>query len=328
MSIDAEQPKPSGNNFIQTAKANKLVLGAISLLLVVLIIILVAVFAVPLFSNQLKCATDEFACKNGEKCIPHLLTCNGKLQDCSDGSDEEECFKCQNGVTKIGLISVLPFSNRCDGMEDCFDGSDEKNCKSHTCSGNRFKCQNGEKCLPHNQRCNGESDCIDDSDETNCTAPLCKGFFCASDKKCLKESLRCDANPDCSDGSDEKKCNETLCKEFLCKNNQCILSNLRCDGNQDCSDGNDEEDCKDYNCPLNHWKCENGEKCIANDLVCTGDVDCLDGSDEKDNCYQIPSLVIQNLEDDAIDVSITPIQLPKPGVVQGLPIIIANPELG
>ena len=89
--IDAEQPKPSGNNFIQTLKANKLVLGAISLLLVVLIIILVAVFAVPLFSNQLKCATDEFACKNGEKCIPHLLTCNGKLQDCSDGSDEE-CY--------------------------------------------------------------------------------------------------------------------------------------------------------------------------------------------------------------------------------------------
>ena len=75
-------------------KANKLVLGAISLLLVVLIIILVAVFAVPLFSsksNQLKCATDEFACKNGEKCIPNSLTCNGKLQDCSDGSDEE-CY--------------------------------------------------------------------------------------------------------------------------------------------------------------------------------------------------------------------------------------------
>ena len=89
--IDAEQPKSSGNNFIQTLKANKLVLGAISLLLVILIIILVAVFAVPLFSNQLKCATDEFACKNGEKCIPDLLTCNGKLQDCSDGSDEE-CY--------------------------------------------------------------------------------------------------------------------------------------------------------------------------------------------------------------------------------------------
>ena len=94
MPIDDEQPRPSRNNFIQTLKANKLVLGAISLLLVVLIIILVAVFAVPLFSsksNQLKCATDEFACKNGEKCIPNSLTCNGKLQDCSDGSDEE-CY--------------------------------------------------------------------------------------------------------------------------------------------------------------------------------------------------------------------------------------------
>ena len=94
MPIDVEQPKPSGNILVQTIKANKLVLGAISLLLVVLLIILVAVFAVPLFSNQLKCAAEEFACKNGEKCIPDSLTCNGKLQECSDGSDEEECFKC------------------------------------------------------------------------------------------------------------------------------------------------------------------------------------------------------------------------------------------
>ena len=106
------------------------------------------------------------------------------------------------------------------------------------------------------------------------------------------------------------------------------MSNLRCDGNQDCSDGYDEENCKDYDCPLNHWKCENGEKCIANDLVCNGDVDCLDGSDEKDNCYQIPSVSIQTFEFEDEVASITPIKVPKPSVVQGLPIIIANPELG
>lgn len=62
----------------------------------------------------------QFACANGEKCIPKMW--------------------------------------RCDFDNDCSDWSDEADCNRTTCSENSFKCNNGQ-CILSKWRCDLEKDC-------------------------------------------------------------------------------------------------------------------------------------------------------------------------
>ena len=75
------------------------------------------------------CSEDQFACADGEKCIPADFTCD-YINDCEDNSDEinADCvcdpayeFECDGG----GCINA---TWACDGENDCADGSDEYNC--------------------------------------------------------------------------------------------------------------------------------------------------------------------------------------------------------
>ena len=68
-----------------------------------------------------------FVCNNKYKCIDYSKVCN-LVDDCGDGSDEEECtnhFKCAT------TGKYIPRTKKCDGVLDCFDSSDECN---ETCS--------------------------------------------------------------------------------------------------------------------------------------------------------------------------------------------------
>ena len=47
--------------------------------------------------------------------------CDG-TSDCTDGSDESDCFTCDTGSTVIRNTQV------CDSAPDCSDGSDEGSC--------------------------------------------------------------------------------------------------------------------------------------------------------------------------------------------------------
>ncbi|XP_051028963.1 CD320 antigen [Acomys russatus] len=114
------------------------------------------------------CPTDSFQCLVTGYCVPFSWRCDGD-QDCSDGSDEENCRiePCaQNGQCQS--IAALPCS--CDHISGCPPDSDKNllNCSRQPCQEGELHCILGDVCIPHTWRCDGHSDCPDSSDELSC----------------------------------------------------------------------------------------------------------------------------------------------------------------
>jgi len=97
------------------------------------------------------------------------------MDDCGDGSDEDDCsktschirneFTCNSGF-------CISAHQRCDGKLDCDDGCDEKGCtklinSTRTCEADLFRCLNNEECINGDWKCDGDSDCTDGSDEND-----------------------------------------------------------------------------------------------------------------------------------------------------------------
>nr|AIC83993.1 CD320 antigen [Mus musculus] len=113
------------------------------------------------------CPTDTFQCLTSGYCVPLSWRCDGD-QDCSDGSDEEDCRieSCaQNGQCQPQ--SALPCS--CDNISGCSDVSDKNlNCSRPPCQESELHCMLDDVCIPHTWRCDGHPDCLDSSDELSC----------------------------------------------------------------------------------------------------------------------------------------------------------------
>ncbi|XP_061178754.1 uncharacterized protein LOC133187411 [Saccostrea echinata] len=170
-------------------------------------------------------------------------------------------FQCEN----TELISKLFV---CDGMEDCSDGSDETNCFS-SCTDVQFQCADG-ACISISLYCDFVYHCVDHSDETDCIRRPCtdEEWKCMNDQ-CISTTDRCDMKIDCLDGSDEKYCD--TCTGFECYDQTCLHPSKVCDGFIDCSgffaedesqdcENNVQETCKDW------WglgRRENGEYLVS-----------------------------------------------------------------
>lgn len=83
---------------------------------------------------------------------------------------QAEDFRCE--VNGAGSGPCLPKSKRCDGYFDCRNHKDEENCGSAvnvSCPLDRFRCQNGQKCIDPKLKCDHQNNCGDNSDEENCS---------------------------------------------------------------------------------------------------------------------------------------------------------------
>ena len=132
----------------------------------------------------------EFKCISGSvKCILRSYV-NNRVQDCSDGSDENvldfKCFKyefrCFSYIQPKNKLSesFLSYNSwglifsffRCisyekvkDGRRDCSDYTDEYHLIKNCTHNQLFLCLDQSRCLPKRLQCNGILNCIDGSDE-------------------------------------------------------------------------------------------------------------------------------------------------------------------
>jgi len=94
---------------------------------------------------------------------------------------------------------------------------------------------------------------------------LC-AIYCLAYRKCQTEDFRCEVNGPSS--------------------GPCLPKHKRCDGYYDCRNHKDEENCgsaMNISCPLDKFRCLNGQKCIDPKLKCDHQNNCGDNSDEE-NC--------------------------------------------
>ncbi|XP_073976140.1 low-density lipoprotein receptor-related protein megalin isoform X3 [Rhodnius prolixus] len=209
-------------------------------------------------------------------------------------------FSCGLGMFTCPEKKCIPSVAVCNYEKDCEKGEDEfQSCPPPDCEAGQQSCGqyvfNKTYCIPPHYRCDMKIDCVDGTDEAECTYRKClpDDFRCgkSNEAPCLPKEKRCDGYIDCRTGKDEEGCfNPPLVScpldQFRCANGQrCVDTNSKCNHRNDCGDNSDEENCNFAQCHVGQFRCTNA-LCIPLSYHCDGYRDCMDGSDEA-NCTAI-----------------------------------------
>ena len=254
--------------------------------------------------SPLSCSENQFACRDGSKCVSRSRDLCDGYKDCDDYSDEfaSKCDNCTadhlfSCLIHRGVNVCLNVKFKCDGISHC-GGADEllSECESSCSPSTKFVCKyrGMEACLSKRRyQCNGVLDCDDGSDEApsvcaNCTKPGL--HMCRDGSLCIEDEYRCDGFLHCVDGSDEADSwsNCTVCAQNDTVQCPGFPDNCAkvCDGKVTCPDSWDEllSTCEAFKVPCTEqaglYPCKDGSRCLNKQRLCNAHKDCDSGEDE------------------------------------------------
>ena len=252
-------------------------------------------------------------CSNGQYAST-LYTCDDH-KDCSDESDELNCYCFKNGKMirdniycsktcswKSNCICSTLFTNH--GLGGCHSFIDSKLIQNRGFNSVSvythftYSCMNSNLTISTALISDLVFDCLNKDDEPELlNVSLHNGRRCVEQNmhecyhghsKCYTKHQKCIYNLTsdtqilmyCRNGQHLQDCEAKSCLwMFKCPESYCIPYRYMCDGKWDCQNGEDEISCINYSC-VKMFKCKLSSSCIHVKNVCDGTSDCPLNDDE------------------------------------------------